>query len=113
MDSPKKWKSRPVKSGSAELLLREQEGGNLPFDLPVIALVHKLGKDDIPVKRGYTIELDCFAFGRKIFIRHGHDNTIKIFVQTKSEGLLKVYEGTRGDDHDRNDQVKPKNRSKR
>jgi hypothetical protein len=80
-----------------------QKGVFLPFDLPVYATAYRLvqpTEDHDPPMRdsqamlGWTVVLDAFTHGVKVYVRIGlQDGTLKVFVED-SEGrdLVAGYE---------------------
>lgn len=76
-------------------------GVNMPLDMPVYVRAHRLMQDteDHNPKRkqysralkGHTLEIDCFTFGVKLFVRLGRDGTLKVFAED-SDGTAKLEE---------------------
>lgn len=103
-------KARPVRNQpNAERLGHGNK--ELPFDLPVFITVHRLVSNNDGGLEGHVIELDCFTFGRTVYVRIGrpegwrkghspdasaNDGLLKVFVDKR-----KVYEGQKGDNEDR------------
>lgn len=69
-----------------------------PFDMPTYVRAHRLMQDTednnppslhSTALKGFTLEVDAFTFGVKVFIRLGMDGTLRVFVQD-SDGTEKV-----------------------
>lgn len=74
---------------------------NLPFDMPAyLRAMRLLDQEPNPPGRtpevmnvlvGWTLELDLFTRGVKVYVRLGRDGTLKVFAED-SEGMTKLAE---------------------
>lgn len=75
----------------------------LPYDVPAymramrLVDVLKQGKSTSSNHVGWTIELDCFTLGVKVFVRIGRDGTLKVITED-SEGKEVVANYTTSED---------------
>lgn len=66
-------------------------GVHTPFDMPVYVKAFRLmsdTKEHDPKKKvfsqglkGHTLEVDCFTFGVKVYVRIGTDGTLKVITE--------------------------------
>jgi hypothetical protein len=74
---------------------------NLPFDMPAyLRAMRLLDQEPTPPGRtpdvmnvlvGWTLELDLFTRGVKVYVRLGRDGTLKVFAED-AEGMTKLAE---------------------
>lgn len=78
----------------------EDMGVQLPADVPVRVRAFRL-MEDVPkadgakgtctALKGWTVQLDAYAFGVKIYLRVGRDGSMKLFCEDK-DGREKLVE---------------------
>jgi hypothetical protein len=103
---PKPKRRRPRYAAEIDLQLHERErarrgesrGITLPADVPVHLRAFRLmedmeDQDGRTVTRlgGWTVELDAFAFGVKVYMRVGRDGSLRLFCEDK-DGREKLVE---------------------
>lgn len=78
---------------------------NLPYDINAYVRAHRLVREPPELEEkwdgttgptltsivGSTIEVDCFTYGVKIFVRMGKDGTLKLFAED-GDGITKYEE---------------------
>lgn len=76
---------------------------NLPYDAPAYVRVHRLLRNEEQLNKGnrkeqsqrsvigFTVEVDCFNMGVKVYVRIGRDGTLKVFAEDE-EGTVKLEE---------------------
>jgi len=71
-------------------------GWHLPNDVPVYGRAHRLlgptADGESEGLKGWTVELDAWTFGVKVFLRIGMDSTMKLFIQEGDDKPIKLEE---------------------
>lgn len=78
-------------------------GVHLPNDIPLYCRAFRLmgeieDRDDkrkVAALDGWTVQLDAFTFGVKVYLRIGMDGTLKLFIED-ADGRQKLVEWEKG-----------------